>query len=200
MRFLCLTSRITTPSRVGTSTGIVEEEDPDREIYRNLWQQRRLMPPKGSPYSKRHHWRNFLLVLVAYEQMYIPLQLAFHLPRPDPGDEFQLPLIQLLLQYCIDLCFMVDIALVFRTTLLGKAEEGSQIITDLSVSARAHTRLARLCVCMCVRRVLGARMHGAARHGRRARTQGSARPQPPSAAAAAAAAPTPLASYHLLLL
>lgn len=137
MRFLCLTERITTPSRVGSSTGLDEEEDPDREIYKNLWRRRRLLPPKGSQYSKRHRWRTFLLVLVAYEQIYIPLQLAFQLPRPAAGEEFQLPIFQLLLQYTIDVCFMIDMLLVFRTTLLGRPEDGSPIIADTRVRRAA---------------------------------------------------------------
>ena len=43
-------------------------------------------------------------------------------------------------QYAIDVCFLVDIVLQFRTTLLGRPEEGSIVITDTKLISRRYTR------------------------------------------------------------
>ena len=108
MRLCGLGERCLTPRRVASSGGMDEGEgeDPEAEVFRNLWKQRRLLPPTDSPYSKRRRWQYFLLFLVAYEQIYMPLQLAFQVPRPNYGSRYQLPAIQLAVQYLIDICFL----------------------------------------------------------------------------------------------
>jgi len=140
MRMLGL-DRFVSPRRVASaSLGDEGEADPEVEFFKNLWEQGRLLPPTDSPYSKRARWRYFLLFLCAYEQIYIPLQMAFKLPAPDVGDEYQLPAIQYVLQWLIDLCFWADIVLCFRTTILGRPEEGSVVITDTKVISRSYTQ------------------------------------------------------------
>ena len=80
-----------------------------------------------------------LLIFMAYEQIYIPMQLAFAVPKDSSG-AFRLPAIQLVIQLMIDLCFIADIVIRFRTTVTGRAEEGYPLITD--TKARSHCRRA----------------------------------------------------------
>ena len=47
---------------------------------------------------------------------------------------------QLVLQYAIDACFVVDIAMHFRTTLYGRPEEGSVIISDTRIIAQRYAQ------------------------------------------------------------
>jgi len=74
----------------------------------------------------------------------LPLQLAFQVPRPAPEELFQMPVMQVVLQYMIDIVFMTDILLCFRTTILGRAEEGSQVITDTRTIMKAYTNWPRI--------------------------------------------------------
>ena len=76
-----------------------QEPDPDREILDNLRKRRWLLPPIESHYApRRRQWRLLLLLFTCYEQIYIPLQLAFQLPRA--GGELRMPLPQLIVQVC----------------------------------------------------------------------------------------------------
>ena len=148
MRFFGLMERMMSPQRVASSvtpgTANPEDEDPDREIFKNLWKQRWLLPPPESRYTNRRLWHKLLLYFTAYEQIYIPLQLSFHLPSPAPGEPFQLPIIQLILQYLIDACFLLEVVLQFRTTYLGRAEEGSVVMSDTKDIAQRYTRYPRI--------------------------------------------------------
>ena len=107
------------------------EEDAEYELFLNLWTQLRLMPP----YSNRAHgqrlrrWSYFLMLLGLYEAMYVPLQLSFEEPR-DPFGRFRLPALQYAVQCLIDICFIVDIAVRFRTMYVSRADEGNELITD----------------------------------------------------------------------
>ncbi len=74
------------------------DPDPEATFFTELWQQKRLLPPIDSPYSSAPRWRQMLLLFTMYEQIYIPMQLAFHQPSPSHGAYFQMPVIQLLLQ------------------------------------------------------------------------------------------------------
>jgi hypothetical protein len=47
-------------------------------------------------------------------------------------------------QLVIDFCFAIDIILHLRTTVLGPAEQGSVVITDLSVIWQAYTKFPNL--------------------------------------------------------
>ena len=116
-----------------------EEEDLEREIFRNLWQQRRLLPPSNSPHTRRPQWNQVLMMCMAYEQIYIPLQLAFGKPSA-AATGFYLPLGQLLAQYLIDVLFMLDIMANLRTTIRGSREDGSLLITDVSVIWKRYVR------------------------------------------------------------
>ena len=87
------------------------------------------------PYSNRAHgqrlrrWSYFLMLLGLYEAMYVPLQLSFEEPR-DPFGRFRLPALQYAVQCLIDICFIVDIAVRFRTMYVSRADEGNELITD----------------------------------------------------------------------
>ena len=47
MRLLCLTERVVTPRRVGIGKGMDEEEDPEREVFKNLWVSDKRLSPYG---------------------------------------------------------------------------------------------------------------------------------------------------------
>lgn len=140
MRCCGFAARFFSPGRVAAATnGFDDQADPDKEIFDNLWRQRRLLPPTDSQYSKRRRLQYLLLLFTTYEQIYIPLQLAFQVPVNASGT-FELPIAQFILQLAIDAAFMLDIVLHFRTTLYGRAEEGSVVITDTKVIFQKYTR------------------------------------------------------------
>lgn len=106
-----------------------EEDDPEHERYHNLWRQQYLIPP----YHARVHglplrrWSHALMLLATYELVYIPMQLAFQEPRQLPdlvqpvasGGSFCLASSQVAFQYFIDLCFLLDILVRFRTMYIS---------------------------------------------------------------------------------
>ena len=98
-RFFGLAERILSPKRVASSRHDIED-DPEKDIFKNLWKQRMLLPPLNSPYSQRRRWQHLLLIFVAYEQIVIPLQLSFQLPVPAAGESWQLPVGQFISQVC----------------------------------------------------------------------------------------------------
>ncbi len=119
-----------------------DDSDPDAELYKNLWKQKWLIPPLGSPHSSRLRlWKYVLLFFASYNAYAIPLQLAFEVPVEQLGDgpdAFRLPVAQLVLLYLLDLTFAVDIAVCFRTMYLPPSEEGSDPVTDLHKISRRY--------------------------------------------------------------
>ena len=69
------------------------EDDAESEMFLNLWQQRRLLPPYDSRVHGRplRRWCWFLMLLALYEVLYIPLQLAFEEPRGAPPSSSRMP-------------------------------------------------------------------------------------------------------------
>ena len=109
--------------------------DPEREIFRNLLKQRWLLPPYQSEHAQRRRvFGLFLLVLVVYEGLSIPMQLAFYDSMPGDGP----PGPQLAVGYLIDLCFWVEMALVFRTMHRGVEFDASALVTDPREIARRY--------------------------------------------------------------
>lgn len=85
-------------------------EDPEYELFHNMWKKRRMLPPYDSLiYGYRlRNWSYFLLLCAIYEALWIPMQLAFQEPRGSDG-VFRLSAVQLALQYLIDCCFLVRV-------------------------------------------------------------------------------------------
>lgn len=115
---------------------MAEAADPQLDIFRNLKRQQRLLPPDGSTYArKRAHWRCFLLLLVLYDSLAMPFQVAFW---DELSDAYELPLVQCVLVYLIDCLFWLDMAIRFRTTYVSSVEEGNELITDSKMIARRY--------------------------------------------------------------
>lgn len=127
-----------------------QEDDPEHERYHNLWRQQRLIPPyhaliHGLPLRR---WSHTLMLLATYELIYIPMQLAFQEPRHVhdaalPGAEavFCLPNGQIALQYLIDLCFLLDIMIRFRTMYISNDEyHTNELVTSPQEIARHYLR------------------------------------------------------------
>ena len=106
------------------------KDDAETEMFLNVWRQQRLLPPYGSRVHGRRlrQWCWFLMVLALYEVVYIPLQLAFQEPRGLDG-ALQLPALQLAIQYMIDVCFLFDILVRFRTLYVSGPHEGNELGT-----------------------------------------------------------------------
>jgi hypothetical protein len=121
----------------GFNPGNAGDVDPDQEIFRHLQRKRWLLAPEDSPYSlQRRRWRKFLMLLVFYQQFAVPFQLSFETPETDGS--FLLPVAQCVLVYLIDLCFWVDIGLMFRSTYMQSHEEGGELVTDARDIARRY--------------------------------------------------------------
>ena len=115
-------------------------DDPEKELFEILWRQRRLLPP----YSNRVHgrrlrkWSYWLMLFVLYEAIWIPMQLVFY--SRDPSYDYRIPVPQVIVQYLIDIAFAVDIFVRFRTLYISGAEEGNELVTDLSKISRRYLR------------------------------------------------------------
>ena len=117
-------------------------EDPEKELYQNLWNHERLLPPYSSLVHGRplRRWSRFVMALALYEAIYIPLQLFFREPIDLDVGEFRMPVAQIVLQYLIDCCFWFDICLRFNTTYISRAVEGNELVTDRQKIAQRYLR------------------------------------------------------------
>ena len=118
-----------------------ERDDPEYELYQNIWKTARLLPPATSRVHGRNvrKWSYFLFLIASYEMIYIPLQFAFQEPRLADGS-FCLPAGQLALQYLIDACFFVDIVVHMHTMYISGADEGNELVTDARRIRRRYLR------------------------------------------------------------
>lgn len=144
MRIIC--EQCISSSRVAPASKADKHnrQGPEAEIYKNLWKRRWLLPPPESRFSRRRQWHYTLLLFAAYEQLYIPLQLCFHIPKDNATGMFRLPFPQFVAQLLIDACFMIEIILQFRTTFLGRAELGSVVMSDKFQIALRYTAFPRV--------------------------------------------------------
>ena len=132
--FLRNSSRRSSSLKRGSVSPLVSQDVLDREMYSNLWKQRRLLPPTKRRAARfRKKWFRLLLVLAFYEFVAIPLQLSFQVPRASPAvpggaaGRFELPWTQVVLQWLIDCCFAFDMYLEFRTMLVGPADQARRL-------------------------------------------------------------------------
>ena len=104
-----------------------DDDDEERQIARNLWRHMRLLPPTG---VWRKRWNKWLLLLVLWNIIFLPLNLCF-VRGPDPLSPREL-------DYVMDVFFLVDIILNFRTTL--RVEDTDELITDWRVLGARYLR------------------------------------------------------------
>ena len=104
-----------------------DDDDEERQIARNLWRHMRLLPPTG---VWRKRWNKWLLLLVLWNIIFLPLNLCF-VRGPDPLSPREL-------DYVMDVFFLVDIILNFRTTL--RVEDTDELITDWRVIGARYLR------------------------------------------------------------
>ena len=62
------------------------------------------------------HWNNFVIVLAVYNSIFIPLQIFYS----DKGHSELRGNSVSAIDACVDLCFLIDIIITFRTTFLDK--------------------------------------------------------------------------------
>lgn len=103
------------PGRVKPAepVGVVDAAgDLESDLFRNLWRQRRLLPPLRSSSRSavwRLRWSLALLVAAACEACVIPLFISFTAVTSVPAS-------YVAIGYVIDACYWVDVLLQFRTT------------------------------------------------------------------------------------
>ena len=127
-----IAARPSTPNAPRKAVDIAEElEATDRAFFQHLWKYERLLPPLGSHLAPwRRRWSSLLLLLTTYEACYIPFCTAFQLPRNVAG-VFSLPGWAAALQWLIDVLFVIDIFLMFRTTLQSTTLAITDVVTDV---------------------------------------------------------------------
>ena len=132
------------PSRLSITTLTQLGLDPDAELYANAWKQQRLLPPHESRHGLRLRlWKYLLMMLATYNAYVIPMQFAFEVPTKTLADGsrvFRFSVLQLIVQYLLDLAFAFDIFLRFRTSFLPPVEESADPIFDTSRIARRYLR------------------------------------------------------------
>mmetsp|Transcript_72110 Transcript_72110/g.143019 ORF Transcript_72110/g.143019 Transcript_72110/m.143019 type:complete len:843 (-) Transcript_72110:32-2560(-) len=119
---------------------LTAQDDPEHELFRNLWRQKRLLPPFANQVHSRRlrKYAYVLFMLTLYESIYMPLQLAFLYPRID--NQFRMPVAQVVIQYLIDVIFMLDIYVRFHTMYTSAPEDGSELIMDRKLIANRYLR------------------------------------------------------------
>lgn len=121
------------------------EEELDRnveeEIARNLWVNHRMLPPD----SKFKKWWNVAVVtLVMYNSIFIPFILGYNRYNPNNANLYyydmerdDLVIHLLILDYLVDLVFIADIVLTFRTTFF---DQDNELVLDKEIIARTYLR------------------------------------------------------------
>jgi len=82
------------------------ERDADAEIARNLWNHHKILPPTS---FARNCWDWVLLVMIVFSSVAIPFVLVFDLPSATTNGLS-------ILDYVIDIIFIIDIVLIFNTS------------------------------------------------------------------------------------
>ena len=113
------------------------ETDVDLEIARTLWKNHKLIPPQ-SVFKAR--WDVMMIVFVMYNCVFIPFELCF---------AYDKHLIHAIFDYIIDVMFLIDMILSFRTTYYntGAAAPPKHLVPLRSGPAphtRTHTPLSSL--------------------------------------------------------
>jgi len=128
---MCATSaRCLNGCRPGGPSGVAEEElaelDAEREIRINLWKQKRLLMPLAPHLPMRVWWERFLLLLMWYTGVTVPLMAAFQIPYHHA---------QLVIDYMVDGCFWVEIFMIMRTTYYDR---NNDLVTDSNLIRNAY--------------------------------------------------------------
>ncbi len=150
------------PSLVDASD-LADGGDADRAFFARLARRRLLLPPIGSPYGvRRRWWLQLLLVLAVVEAVYVPYLVAF---QPDlrpiggssadeaflsaPAGEAYVPAWTVVLQWLVDGLFVLEVLLMFRTTLPIGPLEGSAVQQSAHLIACTYARSAVFAVDVC---------------------------------------------------
>ena len=93
-------------------------EDHEKEMSDNLWRHHRLLLPTS---RRKDQWDVFVLLLVLWNCVYIPLQMAFQVRNAvhTTAQDYVLTAVD----YLIDVAFLVDIGVNFRTTFYNSHHE-----------------------------------------------------------------------------
>jgi len=112
------------------STGGGGEEELDRnveeEIARNLWANHRMIPPES---KFKRNWNTMIVALVIYNTLFIILVVCFNKYEMNTGlywyegNTGTLNVAPMFVDYLVDLVFLADIALTFRTTFFDSENE-----------------------------------------------------------------------------
>jgi len=89
------------------------ETDVDALILQNLWKNHRLIPPTSS-FAK--NWFTFIILLVLYNAVYIPIELCFE-------QQLTKAAAHIAIDFCVDGIFLIDIMLNFRTVYYDENQE-----------------------------------------------------------------------------
>ena len=101
-------------------------EDLDAQIFKNLWKHHRLLPPTSTFKSR---WDLVMILFVLYNSWYIPMELSFaYLTENKSAGHCAV-------DYAIDLCFLFDVVVNFRTTYYNGVNE---LVLDRKVIAKKY--------------------------------------------------------------
>jgi len=104
-----------------------EDEDIDAIIFRNLWKNYRMLPPTSVAKSR---WDIVMFIFVFYNSIYIPLELAFE-------DVIEKHVAHCVIDYLIDIMFVIDMVINFRTTYFNAEQE---LVLDKKTIALRYIR------------------------------------------------------------
>ena len=90
----------------------IDDDDVDATILRNIWKQKRLLPPTS---LAKERWEAFMFVLVFYNCIYIPLELSF--------TTIDKSIAHCAIDYLVDILFVIDMVINFRTTYYDENNE-----------------------------------------------------------------------------
>lgn len=112
----------------GQKAGGDEELDRnvEEEIARNLWANHRMLPPES---SFKKHWNMLIVLLVMYNTLFIILVVCFNKYEERTGlywyeeSTDTVTWAPMVIDYLVDLVFLADILLTFRTTFFDAENE-----------------------------------------------------------------------------
>jgi len=115
--------------RAARPPSAIDDDDVDATILRNIWKQKRLLPPTS---LAKERWEAFMFVLVFYNCIYIPLELSF--------TTIDKSIAHCAIDYLVDILFVIDMVINFRTTYYD--ENNELVMVPRSIALRYVRRSA----------------------------------------------------------
>ena len=117
-----------------------EDLNVEEEIARNLWANHKMLPPES---AFKKYWNMLIVLLVMYNTLFIVLVVCYNRFDAATGLYWydiasgQINVVPMIIDYLVDVVFIADIVLTFRTTFFDQENE---LVLDKKIIARNYMK------------------------------------------------------------